>query len=252
MRIAVLADIHGNHLALQAVRADLACRAVDRVVNLGDCVSGPLWPAETADALMALGWPTVRGNHDRWVSSLAPSAMGATDAFTHARLDARQRAWLSDLPPTLRLDGGIVGIHGTPSDDNAYLLEEVEGGRLVEASAGAVQARLGPLDARILLCAHSHRPAVVQLPGGPLVVNPGSVGCPAYSDTTEPAHRSEARAPHARYAILTVDEADIDEVGIAVDLCAVAYDWQVAADAAAANGRPDWAHALRTGFMPQG
>ncbi len=67
MRLAVIADIHGNLLALDAVLADIAARGVDLTVNLGDCVSGPLWPAETAARLMALGLPTVRGNHDRWV-----------------------------------------------------------------------------------------------------------------------------------------------------------------------------------------
>src|SRR5215471_15524104 len=67
MRIAVLADFHGNLAALEAVVEDLQNRRPDQVVNLGDCVSGPLWPSETAALLMALGWPTVRGNHDRWV-----------------------------------------------------------------------------------------------------------------------------------------------------------------------------------------
>ncbi|MGA8391413.1 MAG: metallophosphoesterase, partial [Burkholderiaceae bacterium] len=57
MRIAVLSDIHGNLPALQAVQADLARRGVDLVINCGDILSGPLWPCETADALMALGWP---------------------------------------------------------------------------------------------------------------------------------------------------------------------------------------------------
>ncbi|CEJ09983.1 Calcineurin-like phosphoesterase superfamily domain protein [bacterium YEK0313] len=47
MRLAVIADIHGNVLALDAVLADVAGRGADRIVNLGDCVSGPLWPRET-------------------------------------------------------------------------------------------------------------------------------------------------------------------------------------------------------------
>ena len=59
MRIAVIADIHGNARALEAVRADIA-RRVDTVINLGDCVSGPLWPAETMAILEAENWPCVR------------------------------------------------------------------------------------------------------------------------------------------------------------------------------------------------
>jgi predicted phosphodiesterase len=67
MKIAVVSDIHGNVLALEAVLADLTGEAPDVVVNLGDCVSGPLWPEETAAILRETSWPTVRGNHDRIV-----------------------------------------------------------------------------------------------------------------------------------------------------------------------------------------
>ena len=54
MRIAVLSDIHGNLPALQAVLSDMARRGVDQVINCGDILSGPLWPRETGDELMAL------------------------------------------------------------------------------------------------------------------------------------------------------------------------------------------------------
>src|SRR5206468_2220606 len=62
MRIAVIADIHGNLPALEAVLADIQCRGVDRTINLGDCVSGPLWPREVCDLVMALDDLTIRGN----------------------------------------------------------------------------------------------------------------------------------------------------------------------------------------------
>lgn len=65
MHIAVLADAHGNLLALQAVLADLRAQAPDLVVNLGDLVSGPFDPAGAADAQIALGCPTLAGNHER-------------------------------------------------------------------------------------------------------------------------------------------------------------------------------------------
>ena len=68
MRIAVIADIHGNLPALEAVIADIRCREVDCTINLGDCVSGPLWPREVCDLVMARDDLTIRGNHDRWVS----------------------------------------------------------------------------------------------------------------------------------------------------------------------------------------
>ena len=99
MRIAVIADIHGNILALEAVLADLARRGgADRVINLGDCVSGPLWPRETMERLEALGWPTVRGNHDRRVANDPLEEMGPSDKFAHDRLTPEQRDWLGTLP----------------------------------------------------------------------------------------------------------------------------------------------------------
>jgi predicted phosphodiesterase len=64
-RIAVLADAHGNLLALQAVLTDLQAAAPDLVVNLGDVATGPFDPAGGADIQMALGCPTVAGNHER-------------------------------------------------------------------------------------------------------------------------------------------------------------------------------------------
>ncbi|MDZ4355615.1 MAG: metallophosphoesterase family protein, partial [Variovorax sp.] len=65
MRIVALSDIHGNLPALNAVLADVARRGADLIVNCGDILSGPLWPAETAERLMALDLPTIAGNHER-------------------------------------------------------------------------------------------------------------------------------------------------------------------------------------------
>ncbi len=87
MRLAVISDIHGNLLALEAVLADIAERGVDAIVNLGDCVTGPLWPRETFERLAELDLPTVRGNHDRWIvekaeAELSPAGRFARDALT--------------------------------------------------------------------------------------------------------------------------------------------------------------------------
>src|SRR5690606_18348630 len=66
-RIAVLSDIHGNLPALEAVVADAEARGCTAFANLGDILSGPLWPFETAEYLMARQWPTIAGNHERQV-----------------------------------------------------------------------------------------------------------------------------------------------------------------------------------------
>lgn len=81
MRIAVLADAHGNLLAFEAVLADLRSQAPDLVVNLGDLCTGAFDPAGSADVQMALGCPTLAGNHGsdeggQWRSCFFPARNG--------------------------------------------------------------------------------------------------------------------------------------------------------------------------------
>ncbi len=248
MRIAVITDIHGNLAALEAALADIAARGVTGVICLGDCASGMMWPGETTALLMQRDIPCVRGNHDRWVAERAPEAMGRQDAVAYAETTAAQRAWLGALPPRITVAPGVLACHGTPDSDVENLLEEPRDGRLAPAPLARIQARLGEAGtaARVVLCGHSHQPGLVRLPGGPLVVNPGSLGLPAFRVTrgTEP-HIAEARSPHARYAVLTLDAA----AGDSADLVAIPYDWEAAARQAETRGAAVWAEVLRTGFI---
>ncbi|MEO3471322.1 metallophosphoesterase family protein [Roseomonas sp. CAU 1739] len=245
MHLAVLADIHGNILALDAVLADIDRRGVRNILNLGDVVSGPLRPRDCLERILARGIPTVRGNHDRWV---AEGSTGGSDAFARDRLDPAQAAWLGALPPALEPAAGVLAFHAQPGDDNAYLMEEVVAGRLLPASAEAVSARLGATAATLLLCGHSHLAGLLRLPDGRVVLNPGSVGCPAYVDPTPPSpHVSEAGSPLARYAIAEIEGGRL----LGCEMIALGYDHEGAATQAEAAGRPGWAHALRTGVMPR-
>ncbi|MBR0643815.1 metallophosphoesterase family protein [Plastoroseomonas hellenica] len=246
MRLAVIADVHGNLLALEAVLADIARQGAVAVVNLGDCLSGPLRPAEVADLLIARGIPTLRGNHDRQLLEDAPEAMGRSDAFAHARLTATHRAWLAALPPLMAPAEGVLACHGTLGSDLTYALEVLEGpDALRRARPEEAAARIGPTPgATLILCAHSHLARLTRLPDGRLALNPGSVGCPGYVDDAPFPHRVEAGAPHARYAIATRGPA-----GWSFDLRAVAYDWDAAAADARAAGREEWASAIATGWI---
>ena len=246
MRIAVIADIHGNMPALEAVLTDIQRRNIDRTINLGDCVSGPLWPREVCDLLMTSDDLTIRGNHDRCVSGPDPSRMGASDRYACSQLDANHRHWLTALPPSADAGHGIFACHGTPTNDNRYLVEEVSEHRLVRAHPSTIQQRLGDVQARVVLCGHSHQPHLIQLPNGPLILNPGSVGCPSYDDPGDEPHVSESGSPHARYAVLTI----IGEQ-VSAEMNAITYDWKAASARAETNGRAEWAYGLRTGwFMP--
>ncbi|MDO9406091.1 MAG: metallophosphoesterase family protein [Polaromonas sp.] len=262
MKLAVISDIHGNLLALQAVLADIAHQGVDQTVNLGDILSGPLQVAETANLLMAHDFPTVRGNHERQLLALLEKPEEGLDPLTSDGYAATQVSqahaeWLQSLPISMALNSEIWLCHGTPGSDLQYWLETVvpgfaqgQGPGVRAATADEVAERLGSAVTQpVVLCGHTHVPRVVQCQGpvGPvLIVNPGSVGLPAYGDAHPHPHEVENGAPHARYALLQSDAA-----GWQVSLRAVPYDHMAQSRVAERNHRPDWAHALATGFMPR-
>jgi predicted phosphodiesterase len=245
-RLAIIADIHGNLPALEAVLADIKASGVTATVNLGDCVSGPLWPRETMEVLEREGLATVRGNHDRWLGEISRARLGPSDAFAFDRLTPMQIASLLALPGRLDLGSEILAVHGRPNSDVEYLLEAVVAGRLVPCAPHELNQRLGGIGRSVVLCGHSHQARVVRTLEEVLIINPGSVGCPGYVDPTPPAHVSETGSPHARYALLTATA-----LGWRVDLLAIAYDWATAARRATQNGRDDWARALATGFLAE-
>ncbi len=248
MRIAVLSDIHGNLPALQAVLSDMARRGVDQVINCGDILSGPLWPRETGDELMALGWPTIAGNHERQLLACARRPGGPSDQYAFDHTTLAQRDWLAALPATLEPTPGVFVCHGLPGDDREYLLETVEPAGSRPATGVEVLKRLDgtpATDASLLLCGHSHLPRMAQV-GGTLCVNPGSVGLPAYDDDHIAFHIHLTGSPHARYAVC--ERVDTGEcAGWTVAHIAVAYDWHAASAQAARNGAQDWARWLATG-----
>jgi predicted phosphodiesterase len=241
-RFAALADIHGNLAALDATLADLVRRGVETTVLLGDLVSGPLQPRETADRLIALDATAIAGNHERQLLRHARGRMGASDAFAADAITPAQRDWLAGLPATHLLDHEILLCHGTPADDLTYLLETIEPSGLRPATHDEVADRVRGCDARLILCGHSHQPRTMLLDDGRLVVNPGSVGLQAYEDDHVHPHRAQTGSPHARYAILERGDA-----GWRVEFVAVPYAWNQEAERAERNGRADWAKALRTG-----
>jgi predicted phosphodiesterase len=244
VKIAALSDIHGNLFALDAVLADIARRGVDQIVNLGDILSGPVLPSETADRLMALDMPTIRGNHERQVLSMNPDDMGASDRYAFDTITGTQREWLASLPPVLRLQPDVFLCHATPYNDVDCYLEDIIDGELRPAPLRRIEERTGDCDAALIMCGHSHIPRLSRLASGQIIMNPGSVGVQAYDGHHPSEHTVEIGSPHARYAV-----AERMPGGWTVDFVALPYDWDAASQLAQQRNRQDWVRALRTGFV---
>jgi predicted phosphodiesterase len=263
-RIAVLSDIHGNTPALAAVLAAVDAEGVDHVLNLGDIVSGAVDPRGTLDLLATRpDIVTVSGNHERQVLSLPYDELGGVDRIASGVLTGAGRAWLGALPLTAEPVPGVLAFHAVPDDDVTYLTETVVGPTaenpqgLREATDDELVERLGAAYGayELYLGGHTHLARTRRLPDGSLLVNPGSVGWPAYEDETPHPHRIEAGTPDARYAIVSLSgDAEAGAAGRPggtweARLLAVPYDHEEAAASAEGLGRADVAHALRTGRL---
>lgn len=245
MRIAAIADIHGNDLALEAVLADIEAQGIATVVNLGDHLSGALNAARTADILIERDLPSIRGNHDRWLIEKSPADMGQWDRTAHAQLASRHFEWLASLPETLVFADQVFLCHGTPRSDTTYWLDDIApGGTMGIAARERIEGFAAGIDFPVILCGHTHIPRCVALADGRLVVNPGSVGCPAYDDDEPVPHKVETGSPHARYAVL-----EYGPDGWRVDLRLVAYDHMAMSRLAAERNMPSYASALRSGWL---
>ena len=243
MKLAAIADIHGNCVALEAVLADIASLGIAEVVNLGDHLSGPLEARRTADLLIGRGFPSIRGDQDRIMVELG--APGASRRIDHRQLERTHLDWLASLPPTLRYRDEILLCHGSPNRDDAFWLERVTADGNVRANAiSDIEAEAAGVDASLILCGHTHIPRAVRLRDGRVVVNPGSVGCPGYDSPKPVYHTSQTGTPDARYAIL-----ERSARGWSVTFRYVSYDHMPMAELARRNGLPVWAAALATGWV---
>ena len=189
---------------------------------------------------------TIAGNQDRLVFEATADDCGEnqTLAFVTANLGSEPIAWLRSLPATAVIDGGVLLCHGTPTSDTTYFLEDVRSGRPVARAEPAIVELLGAVEEPVVLCGHSHIPRMVQVPSGQLVVNPGSIGVPAYDDDSPVRHFMETHAAHASYAVL-----EKSSLGWNVSFHRIAYQWDKAAKRARDLNREDWARGIATGRM---
>lgn len=231
MKIAILSDIHGNDVALQAVLKDLAGQGgADHIIVGGDLfVYGPT-PHQVLHTLQRLpNAHILLGNTDRYLlqASYPPvmpddrwqSALLSSFRWAAYQLDGEGMRFLAALPPSQVIQAGgrqLLAVHGSPrSDEEGFTLktrdDELHGMSIAPQTA-------------IIACAHTHVPMERTI-GGVQVVNAGSVGLPFDGD------------PSASYALIA-ELADGGSHPARVELRRVAYDVEETVRQLYAAGHP--------------
>jgi predicted phosphodiesterase len=243
MRIAVISDIHGNNVALDAVLADLEHEATDQLVCLGDAIQGGPQPAEVVARLRELACPVVMGNADDWLITGVESGAEKMTEERRQRLDTvrtwslallseQDQAFIRSFQPTIKLplDGGrtLLCYHGSPRSFDDVILpttpdEEVR--RILE-----------PRDEVIYTGGHTHMQFVRHF-GRTFHFNPGSVGVAYRHDQPDDRFRAD---PWAEYAILVVNGARVE-----LTFRRVPIDVEALIDVYARSSRPFAADAIQ-------
>ena len=228
MRLAVIADIHGNDVALQVVLAHAADRAVDSYVCLGDVAATGPFPVETIERVAALSCPVVMGNtddillggKDETTDDDFIARILEIDMWCAAALSDVHRAHIRRYAPTVSLgDGALLAFHGTPASYD----EKIELDASEEFLASALDR-----GARVYCGGHWHFQNLRRF-ADRFYVNPGSVGM-TYDQTS-----GDARLiPLADYAIVTMDGAEFR----GVEFHQLRYDPAPLFDAARERGMP--------------
>jgi predicted phosphodiesterase len=178
MRIALISDIHGNVVALEAVLADIDRQSVDQIIFLGDAVTLGPHPQEVMTLLRTLNCPCIMGNHDDFVlhadqfqQDNHAAAMKERLAWTVAQLSAADLTYLQGFQAWLQVElddtQHLLCFHGSPRSFHEFILATTPAAELDEMLAGHT--------ATVMAGGHSH----VQLfrrHRATLVVNAGSVG----------------------------------------------------------------------------
>src|SRR3712207_2061622 len=237
MRYALIADIHGNLPALEAVLADGDTReSVNAVYHLGDLGGYAPWPNEVVATLQDRGITGIAGNYDSTVATDYEHCGCKAETlhqeelshlsyrWTRSHVRPETKRFLGELPfrMDLRLKGGhksrpqVILVHGTPTLNTLYWTEDRPDSFCVKM-ARAANAKEGDL----IAFGHTHKPWHREVDGVHFL-NTGSVGKPKDGDW------------RAGYALVDADE----EIG-AVEFVRVEYDLERAVEGVRGSGLPD-------------
>lgn len=222
MVVALIADLHANLEALQAVLEEIDKRGVQKIVCLGDLTGYNANPNEVVDIIRERGIPTIMGNHDAAVCGLEEpwffrdSAKRAIEwQFEQLRDD--NKSWLTQAPEQIAFNTTYLIVHGSPGSRDDYIVDWLDAMRQLEY--------LEAPKINVCFFGHTHRPSffsekcndtqtvadsVVTLnQSNRYFINPGAVGQPRDHD------------PRAAYGLFDTDKMTFEfcRVEYDIDLC---------------------------------
>jgi putative phosphoesterase len=226
MRLAIISDIHGNLVALEAVLADIERQHCDQIICLGDVVEDGPHPRECLHRIHALGCETVMGNtdermlkfHGQTPDSSVESVSYQRNFWSANQLDHDDCELIKSFKPFLKLELGglnLIACHGSPKSNTDPIVQSTSSAELDAFFAGH--------NADLFVGGHTHRPFCINHFEA-RVINPGSVGLPYRVPATGftgkyPKNIKEFRPFLAEYAML-----EVREDGVGVDLRQVKVD----------------------------
>lgn len=234
MRIALIADLHSNLEATTAVLNEIDRRAPDKILCLGDLTGYNANPNEVVDLVRERQIPTIMGNHDAAVCGLEDpwffrSAAKRAIEWQVEQLRDDNRRWLAALPEQIQFAGHCLGVHGSPSSRDDYIIDWLDAMRQLEYLNGRENIK-------VCFFGHSHRPSFFSEkgttnpsngsaehtlhPSNRYFINPGAVGQPRDRD------------PRAAFGIYDSDRMHFE-------FCRVEYELETTARKIAMVGLPN-------------
>ncbi len=230
-RLAVLSDVHGNLIALEATLAAIRDASPDAILVAGDLVLNGPDPGGAVDALRALdaeGALIVSGNTDIAVADFdygaafpqyadgVPDAVQIAAEWAHDELTEDQLGWLRRLPAERRLrtadDTLVLVVHASPGSQTRGFDQALD--------ANVILDRVSATDARVVCVGHTHVPEVRDL-GWKVIVNDGSAGYVFDGD------------PTASWALVTIEDGEV-----VAEIRRTEFDAMSVANAISARGLP--------------
>jgi predicted phosphodiesterase len=230
-RLAVLSDVHGNLIALEATLAAIRDASPDAILVAGDLVLNGPDPGGAVDALRALdaeGALIVSGNTDIAVADFdygaafpqyadgVPDAVQLAAEWAHDELSEDQLGWLRRLPAERRLrtadDTLVLVVHASPGSQTRGFDQALD--------ANVILDRVSATDARVVCVGHTHVPEVRDL-GWKVIVNDGSAGYVFDGD------------PTASWALVTIEDGEV-----VAEIRRTEFDVMSVANAISARGLP--------------